>query len=268
MCQNNPTMNETFSRAAMLLLTVAVSCRPVHADDTNATLRYGHDVALPAPKSLVFSITPDRIIADAEAWKTIGADGFFLEGVASEWSSDIWATDGKPFTIGESDETFQKVRRANEVCAKLGMANFLKVAFANPFEWFNDTAWQHIEHNFRQFAIFARDSGCRGVALDIEYIGQQYVFDWPGYDYKGYTREDLIRKIRERATGVMRAIYDEFPGMEFLVLDRDIVTVTLPKGRTPVLAKATTGVGAWALALRFTDTSGNPIGSLSFSATP
>lgn len=211
-------MKKTLSGAAILLLIVLDSRLPVHADDTDAAPRFGHDDTLPAPKSLVFSVTPDKIIADAAAWKAIGADGFFLEGVASEWSSDIWATDGKPYTIGESDETFQRVRKANEVCKQLGMANFLKVAFANPFEWFNDTAWPHINHHFRQFAIFARDTGCRGVALDIEYIGQQYAFDWPGYNYKGYTREDLIRKVRERATNIISAMYDEFPGMEFLVL--------------------------------------------------
>jgi len=188
------------------------------ASDAKPPLHFGRDESLPLPKTLVFSVTPDKIMQDAEAWKAIGADGFFLEGVASEWSSDIWATDGKPFTIGASDETFQKVQSVNEKCAKLGMVNFLKVVFANPLEWFNDTAWQHIDHNFRQFAIFARETGCKGVALDIEYIGQQYVFDWPGYDYKGYTREDLIEKIRERATKAISGMYDEFPDMEFLVL--------------------------------------------------
>ena len=161
------------------------------------------------PKSLVFSVTSDKIIADAEKWKAIGADGFFLEGVASEWSSNIWATDGKPETIGASDETFQKVRQANDICAKLGMVNFLKVAFSTPFNWFDDAAWPGNVDKFRQFAIFARDSGCKGVALDIEYIGQQYVFDWPGYDYKGYTRADLIQKIRERATKIMSGRSEE-----------------------------------------------------------
>ncbi|GMW00124.1 MAG: hypothetical protein AMXMBFR84_12620 [Candidatus Hydrogenedentota bacterium] len=179
---------------------------------------YGRDASLPLPRTLVFSVSPDKILANAEAWKAQGVGGFFLEGVASEWSSDVWATDKKPHTIGASDETFQKVREVNALCKRLGMVTYLKIVYANPLEWFNDTAWQHINHHFRQFAIFARAAGCRGVALDIEYVGQQFAFDWEGYTYDGYTRKDLIRTIRERSAGQLRAMYDEFPEMEFLVL--------------------------------------------------
>ncbi len=196
---------------------LSLSLQALVAAQTSEPLAFGHDPALPLPKSLVFSVTPDRIIADAEAWKAIGADGFFIESVP-ERSNDVWALDGDPTTIGAADGTFQKVREANEVSAKLGMVNFLKVAFAKPFDWFDDAAWPDINNHFQKFAIFARDTGCKGVALDIEYIGQQYAFDWIGYDYKNYTRADLIQKIRERATGIMKVMYDEFPNMEFLVL--------------------------------------------------
>ena len=202
--------------------TVAILCWSLcAAADTSAAepaLQFGHDATLPLPRTLVFSLKPDRIIADAQAWKAMGADGFFMDGVASDWSSDIWAADGKPYTIGESDATFQKVRKATELCKKLGMQVFLRVSFGHPFEWFNDTAWQQIRHNFKEFALFARDTGCAGVALDIEYIGQQYTFDWEGYDYKGYTRQDLIAKIRERSTEMLDSMYQEFPDMVFLFL--------------------------------------------------
>ncbi len=191
----------------------------------DAPLHYGHDATLPPPKALVFSIGADKIIADAAAWKAMGVDGFFLEGAASEWSTNIWATDGKPHTIGESDETLQKVREAVRVARDLDMEVFLKLVYANPLEWFNETAWQQIDHNFKQFAIFARDTGCKGIAVDIEYVGQQYAFSWEGYDYKGYTREDLIRTIRARSTGILRAMYHEFPEMVFLVLPEESFTL-------------------------------------------
>ena len=184
-------------------------------------LRYGKSDELRVPKTILFSAGPDHIIADAEEWARRGINAFFLDFLAREWSSDIWARDGKPWTIGESDENFQKAKRANEICRRIGSETFLKIAFDHPFEWFNDTAWQQIYHNFRQFAIFARDTGCTGIALDIEYVGEQYDFDWEGYTYDGYTRQDLVGKIRERMTNVIRVLYDEFPNMVFLTFPEE-----------------------------------------------
>ena len=179
-------------------------------------LTYGADAGFPLPKTILFSAGPDSIIADAEEWSRRGVNAFFLDFVARDWSSDVWAADSKPWTIGESDETFQKVSHANEVCRRIGSETFLKVAFDHPFEWFNEVAWRRIDDNFRQFAIFARDTHCTGMALDIEYIGEQYSYDWPGYTYDAYTRHDLFEKIRARMTQVIRVLYDEFPDMVFL----------------------------------------------------
>ena len=165
-------------------------------------LTYGKSDALALPKTIIFSASPDEIIADAEEWARRGIQAFFLNYVAREWSSDIWARDGKPWTIGASDETFQKAVQANAVCRRIGSETFLKIAFDNCFEWFNDLAWGQAYHNFRQFAIFARETGCTGMALDIEYVGEQYDFEWEGYTYDGYTRADLVAKIRERMLGV------------------------------------------------------------------
>ena len=177
---------------------------------------YGTLSDFPLPKTILFSASPDEIAADAGEWSRRGVGAFFLDYVARDWSSDIWATDGKPWTIGASDETFQKTQRATAVARWLGSEVFLKVSYDHEFEWFNDTAWQRIENNFRQFAIFARDSGCHGLALDIEYIGQQYDYGWSGYDYRGYTRADLRRKVQDRMTRVLAILYDEFPDMVFL----------------------------------------------------
>jgi hypothetical protein len=188
-------------------------------------LQFGQDTSLPLPRTLLFSIGADKIIADAEQWKAMGVDGFFLDNAASEWSSNIWATDGKPHTIGESDETFQKVREAVRVCDALGMDVFLKLVYANPLEWFNEIAWQHIYHNFTQFALVARETGCAGIALDIEYVGQQYAFDWEGYDYQGYTRKDLVQTIRDRSTEILRAMYRVYPDMIFLLLPEESFTL-------------------------------------------
>ncbi len=184
-------------------------------------LTYGHDDSLPLPKTILFSTSPDEIVADAEEWSRRGINAFFMDYVARNWSSDIWAADDKPWTIGESDETFQKAKNANAICKRIGSETFLKIAFDHPFEWFNETAWQQIDHNFRQFAIFARDTGCTGLALDIEYISEQYAFDWDGYTYDGYTRADLAEQVRKRMTRVAEILYDEFPDMVFVTFPEE-----------------------------------------------
>ncbi len=184
-------------------------------------VHYGSVPDLSLPKTILFSIGPEDLARDAEAWVKRGVQAFFLDFVAREWSSDIWARDGKPWTIGPSDETFQKAKRANEECRKLGCETFLKIAFDHTFEWFNDIAWQRIDDNFRQFAIFARETGCTGIALDIEYVSEQYTFTWDGYDYRGYTREDLVEKVRRRMTRVIQILYDEFPNMVLLTFPEE-----------------------------------------------
>ncbi len=185
----------------------------------------GAAAGFPLPKTLLYSVGVDELIADADTWVAHGYGGFFLTGVAGEWSADIWAADAAPWTIGASDATFQKVQQAAETCRALGADLFLSTAFSHPFEWFNDTAWQHIAHSFRQMAIFARDTGCTGLAIDIEYINQQYHFSWEGYSFDGYSRGGLVNEIRKRATAIAAALYDEFPGMVLLTLPEGMFTL-------------------------------------------
>lgn len=188
-------------------------------------LNFGVVSDLPLPKTLLYSVTPDELLADGQAWIDLGYGGFFLTGVAGEWSADVWAADGAPWTVGESDETLQKVRRATAACDAKGAEVFLTSAFSHPFDWFDDVAWQHIEERFRQMAVFARVSGCTGLAIDIEYIHQQYHFNWEGYTYDGYTRSDLVEAMRRRMTGVAEAMYDAFPEMVLLTLPESMATL-------------------------------------------
>lgn len=218
-------MRFSIRRLALTLLLLIVStgivgAAPVLERKPSETavpgLTYGTVEELPRPKTIFFGAGIDDILADAEEWKRRGIDAFFVDYVAREWSTDIWSTDGKPWTIGESDETLQKARKAAEICRGIGSETFLKIAFDNTFDWFDDILWQKADHNFRQFAIFAREAGFDGLALDIEYIGRQYVFDWEGYTYEGYNRKDLVRKIEDRMTRVWGILHDEFPDMTFL----------------------------------------------------
>lgn len=188
------------------------------AKQADEGISYGEAGDFPLPKTLLYSVGADELVADATAWVERGFQGFFLTGVAGEWSSDVWATDGEPWSIGDSDKTLQKVRQGIQICNRLGAEVFLSVSYSHYFEWFNELAWPHIENKFRQFAVFARESGCKGLAIDVEYIWPQYHFHWDGYTYEGYTREDLVRMIRQRMTGVARVLYKTFPDMVLLTL--------------------------------------------------
>jgi len=168
------------------------------------------------PKTILFSASPDQILNNAQRWKEQGVDAFFLDYVAREWSDNIWATDKKPWTIGKDDETFQKASQANTLCKSLGMETYLKISFDHHLDWFNDIQWENVLHNFRQFGIFAKQTGCTGFAIDIEYIGEQYNFDWEGYKYDDYTRKDLVKKVRERSADIINTVYSVFPDMVFL----------------------------------------------------
>jgi hypothetical protein len=179
-------------------------------------ITYGDVPSLSKPRTILYSVSPAALVADAESLLKLGFDAFFITGVAPEWSTDIWGSDGEPWTIGRSDKNWQTVQKANVRCKQLGAETFLTMAFSHHFDWFDDLAWQKIENNFSQFTLFAKSSGCTGVAIDIEYVGEQYSFAWSGYDYAGYTRHDLVEQVRKRGTQIARAVFDAFPEVRFL----------------------------------------------------
>ncbi|MDX9972020.1 MAG: hypothetical protein RBU21_03410 [FCB group bacterium] len=188
-------------------------------------VEYGTLPDLPLPKTILYSVSPDELLADAEAWTQAGFGAFFITGVAPEWSSNVWAADNEPWTIGQSDATLQKVKQATAKCTQLGADTFLTMSFSHFFDWFDDAAWPQIENNFRQFAIFARESGCTGLAIDVEYIWPQYHFNWDGYSYDGYTRKDVVDTIRKRFTKVAEVMYDEFPQMVLMTFPEELTTL-------------------------------------------
>ena len=177
------------------------------------------------PKTLLFSpITPEYLQATAAEWHATGFDGFLLSGIMRNWSNDVWATDGDSLSRGENDLTYQRVKNCNEACRKQGILdNFIKVAFYSLLPiWTDDTAWGKIASNFYEAARFAKETGCRGVALDIEYVGEQYDLDWEGYDYKGYNQTDLHSAAMKRGRELIHAMLQAYPDMVFLNLPEGI----------------------------------------------
>ncbi len=177
------------------------------------------------PNTLLFSpITPEYLKDTTAEWKATGFDGFLLSGVMRNWADDIWATDGEGTTRGENDQTFKRIKLCNDECRKHRITeNFIKVAFYSHVPlWTDDAAWEKFNENFRQAARFARMTGCRGIALDIEYVGEQYDLDWEGYDYEGYTKGELRTAAVKRGRGLVRAMLQSYPDMVFLTLPEGI----------------------------------------------
>jgi hypothetical protein len=162
-----------------------------------------------------------KYLADrADKMAKLGFDGFLLGNIMPNQTSDVWATDGKPATVGKADETFQTARRANAACRRAGLKhNFMLAAFSGELpDWFDGLAWAKICDNFRQGARFARAAGFVGIAIDSEYVGEQYQYFWPGYTYRGYTTADLRRAVRKRMSEMAAAMYREWPDMEFYLV--------------------------------------------------
>jgi len=180
---------------------------------------------VPRPKTLLFSpITPEYLQATATDWKTTGFDGFLLSGIMSNWADDIWSTDGDSETRGEDDLTLQRMKACNDACRVAGIEdNFIKIAFYSHVPlWTDEEAWKPIHQNFYEAARFARESGCRGIALDIEYVGEQYDMDWEGYDYSTYTQCELQTAAIKRGREIVQAMLRAYPDMVFLKLPEGI----------------------------------------------
>jgi len=64
-----------------------------------------------------------------------------------------------------------------------------------------------------------------------------------------------------------KPVYD-YPHEGTVYLDRDIVSVRLSKGTTPVLLKITNNLGNWGFVFRVTDVQGRPLTNLKFSLSP
>ncbi|MEW6238180.1 MAG: hypothetical protein AB1656_22555 [Candidatus Omnitrophota bacterium] len=190
---------------------------------------YRSSEEFPIPKTLLFwTIDPESLEKNAAEYVRIGFNGIIAGGIQNDWSDDVWARDGKPYTIGEQDELLQTWKRVNDNCRQKGLdSNFLKVAYYQKLpDWFNDPAWDIYRDRLKQAAIFAKQAGFRGVAVDTEYVGEQYNYNWAGYSYDRYNRKDLIEKVRQRMRDSMSDMLDAFPDMEFITFpggDHEII---------------------------------------------
>lgn len=172
-------------------------------------------------KVILFSpINVEYLKDTAKDWADRGFSGFMIGGIFRSFDTDVWGQDGDTATKGKDDKLFQTLLACNEECAKYGITeNFMKVGFFGILpDYMDEDTWKDIGENFRQAAIFARDTKCRGMAIDTEYTYLQYSLDWKGYDYERYSKADLKKKAYQRGIEIVRAILSEFPQAVIVIL--------------------------------------------------
>lgn len=202
--------------AAMALAQAA----PAALEETAMPVRYRRNPRDPWPKLLMFGVMKPAYLRDhAKEWASYGFRGVLFH--IGDWSQDVWAVDGDPGTVGRQDAFWQEVESCNRVGAKFCIdSNFITFAYYKRVpDWFDDTAWQAKAAKYEQTALFARTSGCRGVAVDMEYVAEQYEPTWEGN--RGHPAEALRAKARERGFQLSEAVLRGFP---------DVVLLVLPEG--------------------------------------
>jgi hypothetical protein len=180
-------------------------------------LRYRKNPRDPWPQLLMFGVMKPAYLRDhAKEWAGYGFRGVLFH--IGDWSQDVWAVDGDPSTVGRQDAFFQEVASCNKVGAPYGIdSNFTTLAYYHRVpDWFDDAAWKAKAAKYEQTALFARESGCRGVAVDMEYVAEQYELDWEGN--RGHSEVSLRQKVRARGFQLAEMLLRGFPRMDLLVL--------------------------------------------------
>ncbi|MGE3313781.1 MAG: hypothetical protein AB7O26_01610 [Planctomycetaceae bacterium] len=84
-------------------------------------------------------------------------------------------------------------------------------------DWFDDTAWSHVQHNFGLAARFAKEGGAKGFMFDTEqYQGEP--FHYAAQPDRGQrTFNEYKAKVRERGRQWMREVNRHFPDITILL---------------------------------------------------
>ena len=81
-------------------------------------------------------------------------------------------------------------------------------------DWFDDDAWKRALNHFRMCAYFAKQTGCRGIAFDVEAYPNST--DAPfSFRPKGkHSLEEVRAQVRKRGQEWIKTLAQEYPDME------------------------------------------------------
>lgn len=78
-------------------------------------------------------------------------------------------------------------------------------------DWFDDEAWKTVCSNFSTMAWLAKESGCKGIFLDMEQYSNNRLFCYDPASKHSF--EETWAKARERGAQFIQAMTKEYPGM-------------------------------------------------------
>ena len=151
---------------------------------------------------------------NAKVWHDIkGMDGFIFCHVNGKGAPRWYA--GPEMVAGiyeELPETVAALRKAGIE------ANFVHAGVDNKdWHWFNDDLLKKVVPTFCQLAKMAKETKCRGVALDCEAYSCEGTF-WNPRGYKEEQLPEVKRRIRQMGADIAGVILEEFPDAEIMLL--------------------------------------------------
>jgi len=166
------------------------------------------------PKLLLYSfIHPDYLKETAEFWGTkTGFSGFMIAYVC-DW--DV--------TEERIQERIPRLTSMNDECKKYGIdSNFIKLSMGHlkDLDWTKNDEWKKITDRVKLTASVAKQTGFRGIALDTEPYNwrENSIWDYKNPLYEGKTKSEMDGLLRLRGFQFMRAIKEEFPDSEFIII--------------------------------------------------
>ena len=187
------------------------------------TVVYAPDPTPDTPRTMIYATIPPEYLADsAEYFARNGISGVMLGSIAGNQFTDIWqqptrytpdVPEGR--VVGEENPLLQMCREMNRRCTEAGIThNAVRTVFSGTLpDWYDDAGWAQVIETHRQCAAFARSAGFEGLALDIEYVHEQYNLEYEVYQAPGYNRDGLHDQARRRGYELMSAMLDAFPDM-------------------------------------------------------
>lgn len=169
----------------------------------------------PAPKTLIWTYSDfSELRANARAWHdTKGIDGFIFCFVNRNNAGPVRWDSGPEKIVDlyrELPETIQALHKAGID------SNFVHANMDDPaFDWFDQPRIDRMIATFRALGKTAKETGCKGVAIDTESYSPKV---WDPSGYPADKQAELNLRIRQTGAAVMDAILSEYPESEIIVL--------------------------------------------------
>ena len=154
-------------------------------------------------KCLFFSsINLDYLLDNIEDW-TDKFSGFLFAYIMRNWSDNI--------SKKKNERLFKLLKKVNKECKRRGVNdNYIKVAFYTELPELSDIkGWERFLYNFAECAKFARQTECKGIAIDTEYINNQYALFYSPLEL------EQIESYGEKLAKVMNK---NFPNISIIIL--------------------------------------------------